>query len=86
MTQSMQVTLSPEQELWLRSQVAQGTFASLTDALQQMIAERMEVESSDLTWAKPYVDAAREAVTRGDVITGEAAALDIDEQLASFGR
>jgi len=27
------------------------------------------IESGDLAWAKPYVDEARSAVARGDVIT-----------------
>lgn len=67
----MNIELPPAQQKWLDAQVAKGDFASIDDAVQQMIAERMAVEADDLAWAKPYVDEARIAVANGDVMTVE---------------
>jgi Arc/MetJ-type ribon-helix-helix transcriptional regulator len=52
----MLIALTPEQEVWLRAQVARGPFASIEEAarrlLDECIAER-ELEEDDLGWAKP---------------------------------
>ncbi|HVY13087.1 MAG TPA: hypothetical protein VHB73_05945 [Alphaproteobacteria bacterium] len=65
----MQISLSPQQVQWLKAQVAQGGFASMEEAVQHIIDERMAVEASDFAWAKPYVDEARAAQLRGEVIS-----------------
>ena len=65
----MNIVLPPAQREWLEAQVARGEFASVEDAVQQMIAERMALETDDLAWAKRYVDEARAAVARGEVFT-----------------
>ena len=67
----MNIVLPPAQQKWLEAQVAKGEFASLEDALQQLIAERMAVETDDLAWARPYVDQARLAADQGEVLTLE---------------
>ena len=65
------VTLPPEQQKWLEEAVAAGQFASVDEALAVAVAELMAIQSDDLAWAKPYVDQARESVTRGKVLSGE---------------
>jgi hypothetical protein len=45
---------------------------------------RMAFEADDFTWAKPYVDEARAAVARGEVVSLEDAIADIDAYLASL--
>ncbi len=69
----MTITLTAEQEAWLKAHVASGDFASVEEAARQLIderiAERAAEEGDDLSWAKPYVDEARAAVARGDVVT-----------------
>jgi antitoxin ParD1/3/4 len=71
----MQITLTPGQEAWLRAHVANGDFASIEEAVRQLIderiAERGAEETDDLAWAKPYVDEAREAVARGESVSLE---------------
>jgi antitoxin ParD1/3/4 len=71
----MSITLTPEQETWIKARVATGDFASVEDAARQLIderiAERTAEEADDLAWAKPYVDEARAAVARGEFITLE---------------
>jgi antitoxin ParD1/3/4 len=64
----MNIVLPAAQQKWLEAQVAKGEFASVDDAVQQMIAERMAIEADDLTWAKPYVDEARAAAANGDIM------------------
>jgi len=69
----MTITLTPEQEALLSTYIARGDFSSIEEAARQLlderIAERAAEEGDDLAWAKPYVDEARAAVARGDVLT-----------------
>jgi antitoxin ParD1/3/4 len=69
----MTITLTPEQEALLSTLIARGDFSSIEEAARQLIderiAERAAEEGDDLAWAKPYVDEARAAVARGDVLT-----------------
>jgi antitoxin ParD1/3/4 len=71
----MPITLTPEQEAWIRAHVAAGDFASIEEAARQLIDDRIaeltEAGDDDLSWAKPYVDVARADMARGDLITLE---------------
>ena len=49
-----------------------------------MIAERMALEADNFGWAKPYVDEARGAIARGEVVSLDEAIADIDAHLASL--
>ena len=72
---AMPITLTPEQETWLRADVAAGDFASVEDAARQLIderiAERAAEDDEDMAWAKPLVDEARDAVARGEFVSLE---------------
>jgi len=80
----MNIKLPPEQEQWLDARVANGDFASPEAGVRQLIAERMAFEADDFAWAKPYVDEARAAVARGEVISLDDAIADIDAHLESL--
>ena len=67
----MQISLTPEQREWLEAKVAAGQFGSLEEAAAAAIADSMAGEIDDMAWAKAYVDEARAAVARGDVLTIE---------------
>jgi len=67
----MQISLTPEQREWLEAKVAAGQFGSIEEAAAAAIADSMAGEIDDMAWAKPYVDEARDAVARGDVLTIE---------------
>jgi antitoxin ParD1/3/4 len=71
--ESMSIILTPEQEAWCKTHVAAGDFDSVEEAVRQLIderiAERAIEEGDDLAWAKPYVNEARAAIARGDVVT-----------------
>jgi antitoxin ParD1/3/4 len=68
----MSICLTPEQQAWIESHVRSGEFASIEEAARQLIDERIAeraIEEDDLAWAKPYVDEARTAAARGDVLS-----------------
>ena len=71
----MSITLTPEQETWIKAHVATGDFASVEEAAIQLIderiAERALEEGDSLAWAKPYVEEALEDVARGNIVTRE---------------
>ena len=82
----MIINLPPEQEQWLKARIAHGEFASVDDGLRRMIADRMAFEASDLSWAKPYVDAGRAAAACGEAVSMDEAMADIDTHMASLQR
>ena len=71
----MPIVLTPEQLAWITAHMEAGEFASVDDAVRQLvderIAERIVEEADDLAWAKPYVDEALEDVAQGRVMTRE---------------
>ncbi len=67
----MNITLTPEQQKWLETEVAAGHFNSIDDAVAAAVAELMTLSGDDLAWAKPYVEQARASVARGNVISGD---------------
>jgi antitoxin ParD1/3/4 len=75
----MSITLTPEQETWIKGHVATGDFASVEEAARQLIDDRIAElaedageEYDDMAWAKPLVDEGLAALGRGDFITLEA--------------
>ena len=74
----MSITLTPEQETWIKAHVATGDFPSVEEAARQLIDDRISElandegdEQDDMAWAKPLVDEARADIARGDVLTLE---------------
>jgi antitoxin ParD1/3/4 len=77
-SKGMSITLTPEQETWIKARVATGDFASVEEAARQLIDERIaeladdvEGEHDDMAWAKPLVDEGIAALERGNVMTLE---------------
>ncbi|ATQ66710.1 MULTISPECIES: hypothetical protein [Methylosinus] len=68
----MQITLTADQEAWLRARVARGDFASVEDAVSRLLEERIAeraIDEDDLSWAKPDVEAGLRALAAGEVIS-----------------
>jgi antitoxin ParD1/3/4 len=87
----MPITLTSEQETWLEAYVAAGEFASVEEAARQLIDDRIaEIAASgtddDMEWARPMVDEARAAITRGETITLEEHRARNVERLAALRR
>ncbi len=80
----MNINIPPEQEHWLQTQIAQGEFASIEDAVRRLISDRMALDDDDLSWAKPFVDEARACAAQGEVVALDVALADIDAHLASL--
>ena len=62
----MTITLPREQQEWLEAQVAAGHYDSVEEAVASIVAEQMQLDVDDLSWAKPLVDEARESLARGE--------------------
>ncbi len=86
----MAITLTPEQEQWLKAHVARGDFPSVEAAVSQLIDERIAEhdleENDDMAWAKPAVDEGLAALERGDVMTIEEHKARNAERLAAMKR
>jgi antitoxin ParD1/3/4 len=67
----MSIQLTDHHVAWLHARVADGTFATLNDALAQIVEERIALEDSDLDWARALVDEARADIAAGRVMSIE---------------
>jgi predicted transcriptional regulator len=70
----MNIRLKPDTEAWLKSQVAEGRFHSIEDAVEVLVADdrvQAKLNESDLSWAKPYIDEGIAALEAGDVVPAE---------------
>jgi antitoxin ParD1/3/4 len=80
----MKITLTADQLAWIEAHVQTGEFASVDDAVRQLVDERIAdrgiTQTGDLAWAMPYVDEALKAVAEGRVMTLE----DHNVRIAAF--
>jgi antitoxin ParD1/3/4 len=70
----MRISLTPEQEAWLKLRFPASDGAALEAAARRIIDDRIaewELEADDLAWAKPFVDAGVAALDRGEFISLE---------------
>ena len=87
----MTITLTLEQATWIQARVATGDFPSIEAAARQLIDDRIAelavVAADDMAWAKPLVDEARRAISRGDVMTLEQhRAHNLERRATAFNR
>ena len=55
----MNIRLKPDTEEWLKTQVAEGRFESIEDAVEALVLDdrlQAKLNDEDLSWAKPYID------------------------------
>ena len=86
----MSITLTPEQETWIKAHVATGDFASVDGTVRQLIDDRIaelahDEEHDDMAWAKPLVDEGLAAFERGEFITLEEHRARNAARRAAFG-
>ena len=67
----MTVTLPREQQEWLEAQVKAGIYDSIDEAVASIVAEHMQLDIDDLSWAKPFVDEARASLAGEEGMTLE---------------
>jgi antitoxin ParD1/3/4 len=63
---AMNIPLRPDQEDWLKAQVAGGRFTSLEEAVASAVAGLRAQEAVDDAWAQPLIDEALAALDRGE--------------------
>jgi antitoxin ParD1/3/4 len=75
---SKRLRTASSKETWIKAQVATGDFASVEEAVRQLIDDRIaeiandeDGEQDDMAWAKPLVDEGLAALERGHFITLE---------------
>jgi Arc/MetJ-type ribon-helix-helix transcriptional regulator len=82
----MTITLTLEQQRWLEAEVAAGRFVSVEEAVRLAVAELMlPVGTTDLSWAKPYIDEAYASLARGEGIPAEQVFAEVDARLKQRG-
>jgi antitoxin ParD1/3/4 len=82
----MTITLPREQQEWLEAQVRAGYYDTVADAVASIVAEHMQFDIDDMSWAKPLVDEALASVDRGEGITLEEHRQRMAEKLESLRR
>jgi predicted transcriptional regulator len=69
------IRLKPDTEQWLKTQVAEGRFESIEDAVEVLVAEdrmtQAELDATDLSWARPYIEEGLAAIEAGEVVPAE---------------
>jgi putative addiction module CopG family antidote len=83
----MNIRLKPDTEQWLKSQVEQGRFGSVEEAVEALVREdqmtQEALDRTDLSWAQPYIDKGHADSEAGRVIPAEEVYADLR---ARFGR
>jgi predicted transcriptional regulator len=71
----MNISLKPDTEEWLKTQVAEGRFESVERAVEFLIEEGRSsqaiLDHADLSWVKPYIEEGIAALEAGDVVPAE---------------
>jgi Arc/MetJ-type ribon-helix-helix transcriptional regulator len=80
----MKIDLPADQQKWLESEVAAGRFSSVEEAIAVAVSDLRTVGSDDLSWMKPYVEAARREAEAGNTISGEDFIAELDQIVASL--
>jgi antitoxin ParD1/3/4 len=83
----MNIRLKPDTEQWLQSQVDQGRFGSVEEAIEALVLDdqmaQEALDRTDLSWAQPYIDKGIADAEAGRVIPAEEVYADLR---ARFGR
>jgi Arc/MetJ-type ribon-helix-helix transcriptional regulator len=82
----MTITLTPEQQKWLEAEVAAGRLKSVEEAVRTVVdLMLMPIDTTDLSWAKPYLDVARAQIERGEFVTHAEFKREIANRIKSLG-
>jgi predicted transcriptional regulator len=82
----MNIRLKPDTERWLQSQVEQGRFGSLEEAIEALVLDdqitQAALEKTDLSWAQPYIDKGLADIEAGRTIPAEEVYADLRARLS----
>ena len=65
----MAITLPREQQEWLEPQVKAGYYDSIEDAVASIVAEHMQLDIDDMSWARELVEEGRASLEREGGLT-----------------
>lgn len=86
----MNIRLKPDTEEWLRTQVAEGRFESVEQAVEIYLEEgrrnQEALDNADLSWAKPYIDEGLADLEAGRVYPAEQVHAEIRAMFARSDR
>jgi Arc/MetJ-type ribon-helix-helix transcriptional regulator len=60
----MTITLPREQQEWLEAQVKAGYYDTVEDAVASIVAEQMQLDIDDMSWARELVEDGRKSLER----------------------
>lgn len=60
----MTITLPREQQEWLEAQVKAGHYDSIEDVVASIVAEHMQLDIDDMSWARELVEEGRASLER----------------------
>jgi hypothetical protein len=84
MLSGMKIDLPGDQKKWLESEVAAGHFSSIEEALSVAASDLCAAGGPDLSWMKPYVEAARREAEAGNTISAEDFIAELKQIIASL--
>ncbi|MBV8835660.1 MAG: hypothetical protein JO000_03920 [Alphaproteobacteria bacterium] len=71
----MNIRLKPDTEEWLKTQVAEGRFSSIEDAVEMLVVDaklnQAILDNQDWSWAKPYIEEGLADIEAGRTIPAE---------------
>jgi predicted transcriptional regulator len=77
----MNIRLKPDTEQWLQSQVDQGRFGSVEEAIEALVLDdqlaQRALDDADLSWAKPYLAKGLADLEAGRAIPAEEVYADL---------
>ena len=82
----MNISLPREQQEWLEAQVKAGAYGSIEEAVEDILAQHMNLDIDDMAWAKSLVEEGRAAVERGETLTLGEHLARIDETVEKLKR
>jgi len=66
----MNIRVKPDTEAWLTSQVSEGRYSSVEEAVEVLVLEHqlfeLDIAADDHLWAKPAIDEALASLQRGE--------------------
>jgi predicted transcriptional regulator len=80
----MNIRLKPDTEEWLKSQVAEGRFESIEEAVEMLIVDdrlQAKLNEADLSWANPYLEEGLAAIEAGELVPAEKVHAEIRARL-----
>jgi Arc/MetJ-type ribon-helix-helix transcriptional regulator len=75
----MNVEIKDRTAAILQAQLAAGNFATIDEAIEAAVLALIDVDDSDLAWAKPHLAVADEQIAAGQTVNEEDAFAELEQ-------